>query len=158
MRNYPLGSPGGQRFWGSRAVGEKDSDSRNGTEHIGEAVRQSGKLLRYLLTQLVRLYRDRDFPLVLKVLLAPLLFMLPIWSIMILIFVGELFIHHSRDESIDVLPYLIFLGTTACLALIISMGYALAAARFENTRYLEIQMQSVTNSRRQRRAATLPAA
>jgi hypothetical protein len=52
--------------------------------------------------------------------------------------------------------YLIFLGATGPPTLIAFLFYGLVAARFEAARYLEMQLQSITDTRGQRRRQAAP--
>jgi hypothetical protein len=119
---------------------------------VASNAKETQKLLRLLVDQIIKLFRDKDLPLEIKLWLAPLLFMVPLYSLVLVIFVGDITyctIVRSRDPLF--VYYLIFLGTTGPLTLIILLAYSLVASRFENSRTLESQLQSVTAVRRPRR-------
>jgi hypothetical protein len=118
---------------------------------LKDATGASSRLLGLLASELLKLFRDKELPSEIKLLLIPLLFMIPLYSVVLVIFCGHLtYCVVGRLEMIFY-HYLIFLGTTGPPTLIIFLLYGLIAGRFEAARHLEMQLQSVTETRAPRR-------
>jgi hypothetical protein len=110
------------------------------------------KLLQLLGEQILKILRDKDLPLEIKLLLVPLLSMLPLYSVVLIVFLGHLlYCMTTRNQEMVFLHYLLFLGITATTTLLLLLVYSLVASRFENTRQLELQLQSVTKLREPRK-------
>jgi hypothetical protein len=120
---------------------------------VEKAAAESQKLLRFIASQLTRLFTDKSLPLQLKLFLVPLLFMIPLYSLMILVFFGDLLYCIARSKEMHSDYYLIFLGTTMLMTAVLLLAFGAVANKFENTRALEEQLQEVTNARRPRRRA-----
>jgi hypothetical protein len=118
---------------------------------VAAGAAENQKLLRLLADQILKLFRDKDLPPEIKLLLAPLLFMVPLYSLVLVIFLGDLSYCVARNRDFFLLYYLIFLGVSAPLTLVILLTYSLVASKFENSRTLETQLQSVTAVREPRR-------
>jgi len=132
-----------------------DKSSGRSTARSAEATarsaQESQRLLWLLADQILKLFRDKDLPGEIKLLLAPLLFMVPLYSLVLVIFLGDWTYCVARDRELYLPYYLIFLGISAPLTLIILLVYSLVASKFENSRTLETQLQSVTVVREPRK-------
>jgi hypothetical protein len=118
---------------------------------VKDAAGASNRLLSLLASELLTLFRDKELPSEIKLLLIPLLFMIPLYSLVLVIFCGHLTICFIKSLEPIFTHYLIFLGATGPPTLIIFLFYGLVAARFEAARYLDMQFQSITDTRGQRR-------
>jgi hypothetical protein len=131
---------------------DKKLDSAPASVRPAEAqAKASQKLLEILVIQILKVYRDKDLPGELKLLLTPLLFMLPLYSVVLVIFLGDVTYCVARNRDLFFFHYLIFLGTTAPFTLIVLLVYSLLASKFENSRQLELQLQTVTKGREPRK-------
>ena len=118
-----------------------------------EAAQQSNKLFQFLVSQIIRVFSDKTIPPQLKLLLIPVLFIVPLYSLMIIVFLGNLLYCIARDQDMSFSYYLLFMGTTGPLTIAILLPFGILSNRFENSRSLEEQLQSVTDARQPRRRA-----
>jgi hypothetical protein len=118
---------------------------------VQEATTASNRLLRMLATNVFKLFADPSVPREIKVFLAPLLFLVPVYSLVLVIFVGHLIFSLVRGQEPYFLQYLIFVGATLPAGFVLLLGYAAVSTKFENTQTLDLQLQSVTNVRKPRR-------
>jgi hypothetical protein len=145
---------------GRRAVNIRSNgdDAPTAPELLGpvkDATSASNRLLSLLASELLKLFRDKELPSEIKLLLIPLLFMIPLYSLVLVIFCGHLTFCFIKSLDMVFSHYLIFLGATGPPTLIIFLFYGLVAAKFEAARHLEMQLQSITESRGQRRRPSL---
>jgi len=138
----------------SPQTGAGADTSEKSLRSASQAAQDSSKLLQLLATQLIKLFIDSKFPLQLKLLLIPLLFMVPVYSIMIVIFLGDLTFCIIRNDHINSSIYLLFLGISAPTTIALLLTFGIAGQRYESTKTLEEQLQSVTDARRPRRHRT----
>jgi hypothetical protein len=111
----------------------------------------SQKLLEIIVVQIIKVYRDKESPGEIKLLLTPLLFMVPVYSLVLVIFLGDVTYCMVRNRDLFLFHYLIFLGTTAPLTLMILLVYSFFSSKFENSRHLELQFETVTKAREPRK-------
>jgi tellurite resistance protein TehA-like permease len=114
------------------------------------AATASNKLLTLVVVQIVAVFRDRNLPRELKLFLVPLLFMVPVYSLTILILVGDLTYCIARSQDWHVHYYLVFIGVTLPMTLVILLTYSLLADKYVNTQDLDEQLETVTKKRRSR--------
>jgi hypothetical protein len=110
----------------------------------------SQKLLSLLAVQILKVYSNKDLPPELKLLLTPLLIMVPVCSLVLVVFLGELAYCLVRSQEVVFLYYLVFLGTIAPTTCLLLLVYSSVASKFEASRLLESQLQSVTAIREPR--------
>jgi hypothetical protein len=130
---------------------ENGSADKTMLKAVGESAGSSNKLLKGLADKLIELFKDKDLPLQIKILLVPLLFIVPVYSVVILIFIGEFTYCLARSKDFHITNYLFFMGGSLLLAILMLLVYAVVANKFENTRTLELQLKSVTEVRAPRR-------
>src|SRR5262249_13557112 len=118
---------------------------------VSQAGQDSQKLLYSLAAQLIKLFGDSKFPFQLKLFLIPLLFMIPLYSIMIVVYLGDLIYCIAAREHFNPSYYLVFLGTSAPVTIGLLLTFGVLAHKFENGRTLEEQLQTVTDARQPRR-------
>jgi len=104
---------------------------------VKDTAESSNKLLRLLATELLKLFRDKELPSELKLLLVPLLFMLPLYSLLVLIFLGHLTYCVARSQDFIIYHYLIFLAATGPPMLIFFLVYAHIESRVPSGMWLE---------------------
>jgi hypothetical protein len=127
------------------------SSDKSSVGSVAASAAESGRLFRLLADQVLKLFLNKELPVEIKLLLAPLLFVVPMYSLVLVIFLGDLTYCMARNRDFYLLYYLIFLTVSGPLTLAILLAYSLASARFENTRTLELQLQSVTEVRQPRK-------
>jgi hypothetical protein len=119
---------------------------------VENAAVASNKLLRLVAVQVLNLFRDRSLPRELKLLLIPLIFMVPLYSLTILIFLGDFAFCMIKDgHEIKFYYYLIFLGVTAPGTFAILLIYAVMSDKYLSTQDLDQQLERVTSNRQSRR-------
>jgi|SRR5579864_104392 len=118
---------------------------------LDRAAGASNKLLGLVARQIVSIFRDPNLPRELKLLLVPLFFMVPLYSLVILIFVGNVTYCIARNEEMRFVIYLIFLGVTTPLVLGMLLIYNLLSDKYVSTHDLNDQLQTVTIKRGSRR-------
>ena len=132
--------------------GGTPSDAGHGDPRsVERAAGDANKLLRLLTVQLVGLFRNPNLPRELKLLLIPLLFMVPLYGLTILILLSDLTYCLVRSQEMKFYYYLIFLGVTALGIFGLLLAYALLSDRFVSTQDLESQLEAVTVKRNSRR-------
>lgn len=127
-------------------------EERTNLKPAVRAADASNKLLRRLAEQIIALFRDKDLPRELKILLIPLLFLVPLYSLTIVIFLGNVTVCLFRNEEMRFQYYLIFLGITALSSLGMLLVYSILAEKYVSARELDNGLQIVTNKRRARSA------
>ena len=130
--------------------GSRKNQSQGSLRPVTDAAQQSNKLLRLLAAQILRIFIDDTLPFKLKVFLIPLLFLIPLYSVITVVFFGDLVYCIARDRDMYFSHYLILLGTSAPLMVVILLTFGVVSNKFENSRALEEQFQSVTDARRPR--------
>jgi len=131
-----------------------NGDHREGkldTRPVVDAARSSNKLFQLLVVHLSKLFQDQSVPREIKLFLAPLLFMVPVYSLLLVIFLGDIAYCSIRNRDVQVFHYLIFLGTTLPVTFAMLLAYAVVAGKYEALKNLESQLQSVTKTRSSRR-------
>jgi hypothetical protein len=89
---------------------EKKLDSAPASVRPAEAqAKASQKLLGVIVIQIIKVYRDKELPGELKLLLTPLLFMVPLYSLVLVIFIGDVTYCVARNHDLILSHYLIFL-------------------------------------------------
>jgi hypothetical protein len=141
----------------ARRMGDNLATHRNGGARgspnlhaVDSAATASNRLLALVTVQLVAVFRDRNLPRELKLFLVPLLFMVPVYSLTILILVSDVTYCIARSQDLHVYYYLVFIGITLPITLIILLTYSLLADKYINTQNLDEQLEAVTKKRRSR--------
>jgi hypothetical protein len=137
---------------------DDDSPAKEGSEAaapdlkaVASSAAASNKLFRLVAVQVLNLFRDRNFPRELKLLLIPLIFMVPLYSLTIVILLGDLAYCLIRDHEMKFHYYLIFLGVTAPGTFAILLVYAVMSDKYLSTQDLDLQLARVTTNRQSRR-------
>jgi hypothetical protein len=112
-----------------------------------EQAKAAQKLLSFLALNIFKVYTDKDLPFEQKILLIPLLVMVPVCSLVLVIFIGELTYCLLRSHTPAFLHYLIFLATIAPTTFLLLIFYTPLAQKFEAARNLESQLGRVTEAR-----------
>ena len=120
---------------------------------VTEAARQSNNLLGHLAGWVVKMFSDDAVPLQLKVALLPLLFIIPLYGLVPVLMLADLAHSLARGAQIHTTHFLIFLGWIVPLTIVIVLSFGILSNRFENSRALAEQLQSVTDARRPRHRA-----
>jgi hypothetical protein len=120
---------------------------------VTDAARENTKLLGHLAAWVVKMFADEALPLQLKLLLIPLLFIIPVYGLVPVVMLVDLTYCLARGEQMHPSNYLIFLGSIVPLTIVILLTFGILSNRFENSRALAEQLQSVTDARRPRQRA-----
>ena len=134
----------------SPAIGNR-GPAAAGVRTVADAAGASNKLLQLVAVQVLNIFRDRNQPRELKLLLIPLVFLVPLYSITLVILLIELILCLFTRHEMQAYPYFIFLGVTASVTFAILLVYAVMSDKYVSTQDLDLQLERVTANRQSRR-------
>jgi hypothetical protein len=133
---------------------EPNNDDRSGGKSpllgVKDAATASNKLLSQLANQILKSFADPNVPREIKLFLAPLMFLIPLYSVVLVVLISEIAYCYFKNKDMSFYYYLMFFWTSSPTTLIVFLLYAVVSAKFENAKILEQQLQEVTTIRRPR--------